>query len=77
MQADQSFHKNYVRATLVSYGASCKVLTCFNRTDGKRYAAKAIPKDPGQAARQHQAVLCEVGIMKAVEDHPNAVKLLE
>jgi hypothetical protein len=39
-----SFHSNYVRTTLVSYGASCKVLTCVHRATGKRYAAKAIAK---------------------------------
>jgi serine/threonine protein kinase len=110
----------------VSYGASCKVLTCVHRATGKRYAAKAIAKvgwtnfgmvsglylcatiasqhaafsaantdvmvrcwldiqhhmhapkqDPKDPDRQFQNVLYEVGILKEVEDHPNAVKLIE
>jgi len=34
----------YVRATLVSYGASCKVFTAHDRHTGERVAVKTIPK---------------------------------
>ncbi len=42
--AGKKFHSNYVRVSLVSYGASCKVLTAWHRGTNKKYAAKAIPK---------------------------------
>jgi serine/threonine protein kinase len=34
-------------------------------------------QDPKEPERQFQNVLYEVGILKEVEDHPNAVKLME
>lgn len=34
----------YVRATLVSYGASCKVMTAFNKVTNQKVAIKTIQK---------------------------------
>jgi calcium-dependent protein kinase len=40
----QRFYDNYVRPTLVSYGATCKVLTAYHKETQKKYAVKTIPK---------------------------------
>ena len=73
----QRFHDNYVRPTLVSYGGSCKVLTAFSKTTKGKYAVKIIPKDPRKIAEQRQKVLMEIGILREIEDHPNAIRLHE
>ncbi|GAX85949.1 hypothetical protein CEUSTIGMA_g13365.t1 [Chlamydomonas eustigma] len=73
----QRFYDNYVRPTLVSYGATCKVLTAYHRETQKKYAVKTIPKTNRNAEVQRSRVLKEVGVLKEVEDHPNAVKLHE
>lgn len=38
------FHDHYVRPTLASYGASCKVLTAYSRSTQRKCAVKTIPK---------------------------------
>ncbi|EFJ51622.1 hypothetical protein VOLCADRAFT_116471 [Volvox carteri f. nagariensis] len=71
------FHEYYTRLTLTSYGASCKVLTAYHRTTNKKVAVKTIPKSRKQLDRQRQKVMLEVGTFRMVEDHPNAVRMLE
>ncbi|KAG2498443.1 hypothetical protein HYH03_003700 [Edaphochlamys debaryana] len=71
------FHENYARLTLTSYGASCKVLTAFHRFTNKKVAVKTIPKSRKQADRQRQKVKLEIGTFRLLEDHPNAVRVLE
>ncbi len=38
------FYDNYVRPTLVSYGATCKVLTAYKRDTDRKFAVKTITK---------------------------------
>lgn len=64
----------YVRATLVSYGVSCRVFSCYNRYSNERVAVKTIARRP-DCTRQRARVLQEVATMKHVEDHPNAIRL--
>ncbi len=42
--AGQRFHDNYVRQTLTSYGANCKVLTAYNKATQAKVAVKTIAK---------------------------------
>ncbi|GLI66227.1 hypothetical protein VaNZ11_009966 [Volvox africanus] len=71
------FHEYYARLTLTSYGASCKVLTAYHRMTNKKVAVKTIPKSRKQLDRQRQKVMLEIGTFRMVEDHPNAVRVLE
>ncbi|GIL84209.1 hypothetical protein Vretifemale_12905 [Volvox reticuliferus] len=71
------FHEFYTRLTLTSYGASCKVLTAYHRMTNKKVAVKTIPKSRKQLERQRQKVMLEIGTFRMVEDHPNAVRVLE
>ncbi|KAG2443965.1 hypothetical protein HXX76_002304 [Chlamydomonas incerta] len=71
------FHENYTRLTLTSYGASCKVLTAYHRVTNKKVAVKTIPKSRKQLEKQRQKVKLEIGTFRLVEDHPNAVRVLE
>ncbi|GIL67400.1 hypothetical protein Vafri_20799 [Volvox africanus] len=71
------FHEYYTRLTLTSYGASCKVLTAYHRMTNKKVAVKTIPKSRKQLDRQRQKVMLEIGTFRMVEDHPNAVRVLE
>ncbi|KAG2439835.1 hypothetical protein HYH02_010468 [Chlamydomonas schloesseri] len=71
------FHENYTRLTLTSYGASCKVLTAFHRVTNKKVAVKTIPKSRKQLEKQRLKVKLEIGTFRLVEDHPNAVRVLE
>lgn len=74
--AGKKFHEQYIRATLTSYGANCRLLTAFHKDTDEKVACKVIMKQPKRLDAQRQAVLLEVAILKYVEDHPNAVKLL-
>lgn len=71
------FHDNYIRPTLVSYGGSCKVLTAYHKQTRGKFAVKIIPKDPRKLQEQRQRVMMEIGILREIEDHPNAIKLHE
>lgn len=71
------FHEFYTRLTLTSYGASCKVLTAYHRVTGKKVAVKTIPKMQKHLERQRRRVMQEIGTFRLVEDHPNAVRVLE
>eukprot|EP00198_Chlamydomonas_reinhardtii_P004080 XP_001693416.1 predicted protein [Chlamydomonas reinhardtii] len=74
---DGRFHENYTRLTLTSYGASCKVLTAYHRVTNKKVAVKTIPKSRKQLEKQRAKVKLEIGTFRLVEDHPNAVRVLE
>lgn len=74
--AGKHFRETYVRSTLVSYGASCRVFSLYNKYTDEKVACKTIHKKAGEL-QQRKRVLLEIGAMKAVEDHPNAVKLKE
>lgn len=51
----------YIRSMRTCDCALCaQVLTCYSKKDGKKYAAKTIPKDPRRAERQYLSVLNEV-----------------
>ena len=52
--AGQGLHDNYVRCTLVSYGASCKVLTGYAKGTQNKVAIKMIPKVRGPACLRLQ-----------------------
>lgn len=74
--AGQKFTENYVRATLTSYGANCRLLTAYDKVTNEKVACKVIVKQPKKYQVQRAATLLEVGVLKYVEDHPNAVKLV-
>lgn len=44
----KSFHEVYDKPNLVSYGASCKVLTAIHKVTGAKVACKTIPKVRGR-----------------------------
>jgi calcium-dependent protein kinase len=73
--------ETYVRATLVSYGASCKVFTAHDRATGERVAVKTIPKARrgGEAAAgaQRRRVEREIGALVALRGHPHVVRFVE
>lgn len=75
--AGQKFHEKYVRATLVSYGASARVLVADHVETARRVAVKVISKDKKNPEKLHARVLLEIACMKHVEEHPNAVRLIE
>ncbi len=55
------------RATLVSVGANCRLLSAYHKLTGEKVAIKAIAKkrDPDAAARQHFRVLKVRGLSPA------------
>lgn len=44
LHAGQNFYEAYERVSLVSYGASCKVMTAYSKTTKLKVACKTIPK---------------------------------
>mmetsp|Transcript_7697 Transcript_7697/g.15072 ORF Transcript_7697/g.15072 Transcript_7697/m.15072 type:complete len:598 (-) Transcript_7697:661-2454(-) len=75
--AGKRFADSYTQLTLTSYGASCKVLTAHHKVTKQKVAVKTIPKNHKHKERQWGKILSEVGTFRYVEDHPNAVKVLE
>ncbi|MEW5302698.1 MAG: hypothetical protein WDW36_005452 [Sanguina aurantia] len=60
------FHDHYVRPTLASYGASCKVLTAYSRSTQRKCAVKTIPKNGKDLAGQRAHVLTTTSSWSAV-----------
>jgi len=56
-----------VRATLVSYGANCKVFTAAHRISNEPVAIKTIRKLPEKAEQQRQRVMREVGATRLLQ----------
>ncbi|KAI8473120.1 MAG: kinase-like domain-containing protein [Monoraphidium minutum] len=77
--APRARRDKYVRATLVSYGASCKVFTAAQKSTGEPVAIKIIKKEPGGpgADAQRGRVMREVGATRLLQGHPHAVRLLD
>ncbi|WIA16237.1 hypothetical protein OEZ85_012948 [Tetradesmus obliquus] len=72
-----NYRDTYVRATLVSYGGSCRVFTAVNKHTNRSVAIKTIAKSTKNAELQRARVLQEIGAMLRVQHHPHAVKLLD
>lgn len=51
LHAGQNFYEAYERVSLVSYGASCKVMTAYSKSTKLKVACKTIPKVHSGKAR--------------------------
>ncbi|GBF92999.1 hypothetical protein Rsub_05835 [Raphidocelis subcapitata] len=71
------FRDKYVRATLVSYGANCKVFTAAHRESNEPVAIKTIRKAAEGAGQQRGRVMREVAATRLLQGHPHAVRLLD
>ncbi|GIX65411.1 calcium-dependent protein kinase 4 [Babesia caballi] len=74
--ANGSFRQNYKAVKLLGKGSFGEVLLCLNRATGQQYAVKVIIKSSVKRKGDHESLLREVNVLKAL-DHPNIMKIFE